>query len=218
MESMLDTSLEQREVEHSDVHLIPDDESCDSRSAQTLTRPLLTIKEAAEACGVSDKTIRRNLDRFPNAHRLDAPNGPQKGPWVIPATDLIAAGYTVGKPSPPIDDATPSPRAGTKTDELQKRIQEMETAAQEQKLRETELRHRAELSEAVAHERARALEDARLSMRMLETETASTRARSDAKGFQERLAELETRLAEQDKQLGLRPVHGLKRRYRRYAK
>jgi len=61
-------------------------------------RPELTIKEAAEACDVSDKTIRRNLERFPNARRLDAPSGPEAGPWVIPIEDLLAAGWPKRSP------------------------------------------------------------------------------------------------------------------------
>lgn len=63
-------------------------------------RPEFTIKEAAEACQVSVKTIRRRLDgdKFPNAHRLD--DGPGS-PWLIPLDDLIAAGLTPGKPTAP---------------------------------------------------------------------------------------------------------------------
>lgn len=110
-------------------------------------RPELTIKEAAKACGVSDKTIRRNLDKFPNAHRLDAPSGPQAGPWVIPVPDLIAAGYKPGTPAPPDEPTKPAPprRAGTADDELRKRVDTLEAEARDAREKLTAADHRAEL-------------------------------------------------------------------------
>ena len=61
-------------------------------------RPVLTLKEAAEACQVNLKTIRRPRDKgdFPNSYR-SAPRA--SSPWLIPVTDPIAAGLTPGKPS-----------------------------------------------------------------------------------------------------------------------
>lgn len=124
-------------------------------------RPELTITQAADACGVSKKTIRRRIDAaaFPNARRLDGPAGEASGPWVVPVDDLIAAGLTVGKPSPPdeppptVSAAEPAP---TESDELAKLRAD-----------NAELRRRAEVAEAVADERGRALDDARLALRAL---------------------------------------------------
>lgn len=57
---------------------------------------LFSIAEAAAACGVSKRTIRRRLDegRFPNRYRKQDATGS----WVIPLRDLYAAGLKV-KPS-----------------------------------------------------------------------------------------------------------------------
>ncbi len=60
-----------------------------------MSRPQFTLTEAAEACGVPRKTLRRRLDAdaFPNARRLDGPAGTETGPWVVPTEDLTAAGF-----------------------------------------------------------------------------------------------------------------------------
>ena len=61
----------------------------DAPTADTsLTRPELTVSEAARACSVDRRTIGRRLraDAFPNAHKLE------DGTWRIPVPDLIAAG------------------------------------------------------------------------------------------------------------------------------
>ena len=78
----------------------------ESRSAEDANvsgigeRPVFTLKEAVEACQVSLKTIRRRRDKgdFPNSYRSATR---AQSPWLIPVTDLIAAGLTPGKPAPP---------------------------------------------------------------------------------------------------------------------
>lgn len=62
-----------------------------------MDRPRLTLREAAAACGVSLSTIRRYHEqqhRFPNAELTS------RG-WLIPVTDLLAAGLRVNAPAPP---------------------------------------------------------------------------------------------------------------------
>jgi hypothetical protein len=51
---------------------------------------VVSVTEAARRCGVDRRTIKRRLDAgcFPNAYRTD-----DKGIWVIPKSDLEAAGY-----------------------------------------------------------------------------------------------------------------------------
>lgn len=68
---------------------------------------LLTIIEAAEAAGVSTDTIHRRLrqGRFPGARRVPRPGSRAEPPWMIPAGDLIADGYSldpIGRESDPI--------------------------------------------------------------------------------------------------------------------
>ncbi|MFI6771162.1 helix-turn-helix transcriptional regulator [Streptomyces sp. NPDC050355] len=60
------------------------------------SRPLLSQREAADACGVSRTTIRRRREagQFPGAV-LD----PQQG-WMVPVEDLLAAGFRLNAPAP----------------------------------------------------------------------------------------------------------------------
>ncbi|MES9558856.1 MULTISPECIES: helix-turn-helix domain-containing protein [unclassified Streptomyces] len=70
------------------------------------TRPMLTQREAATACGVSRTTIRRRRE----ANDLPgAVQDPQRG-WLIPIDDLLAAGFRLHAPAGP--DASTAP-AGT---------------------------------------------------------------------------------------------------------
>ncbi|MFD3923905.1 helix-turn-helix transcriptional regulator [Streptomyces sp. NPDC058595] len=75
------------------------------------TRPMLTQREAAAACGVSRTTIRRRREAG------DLPNSVQdevRG-WLIPVDDLLAAGLRLHAPSDP-DKAAPSSPAGQDAD------------------------------------------------------------------------------------------------------
>ena len=69
-----------------------------------IERPVLTLKEAAEACQVNLKTIRRRRDRgdFQNCYRSAVRPSSR---WLIPVEDFIAAGLTPGKPKPPEEPA-----------------------------------------------------------------------------------------------------------------
>lgn len=60
-------------------------------------RPSWGVQQAARECGVSVATIRRRIKdgSFPNAEQGAG------GAWLIPVTDLIAAGLNPGQPSPP---------------------------------------------------------------------------------------------------------------------
>ncbi|MFD6331258.1 helix-turn-helix transcriptional regulator [Streptomyces niveus] len=71
------------------------------------TRPMLTQREAAAACGVSRTTIRRRREAgdLPNSVQDEA-----RG-WLIPVDDLLAAGLRLNAPAAP-DKATPPPPAG----------------------------------------------------------------------------------------------------------
>ncbi len=129
-----------------------------------MTRPELTLTEAAGACGVSRKTVRRRLDadEFPNARRLDGPAGTETGPWVIPTEDLIAAGFELHQPAGP--DPTPPPTTAEPERPDVGRLDELEKE-------NADLRRRAEVAEAIAEERGLALDDARLALRALTAHT-----------------------------------------------
>ena len=56
--------------------------------------PALTIREAAAACRLSPRTIRRKLTAgaFPNAQKTGSGDDEHDGAWMIPVADLEAAG------------------------------------------------------------------------------------------------------------------------------
>lgn len=66
-----------------------------------MKRPMLSLREAASACGVSRTTIRRRREAgdLPNAVQ-----DPRRG-WVIPVEDLLAAGFRLNAPAPAEDGA-----------------------------------------------------------------------------------------------------------------
>lgn len=122
-----------------------------------MSRPTFTVTAAARATGKSRRTIARMLDagELADAHRDDA------GAWVIPADALIAAGLTLHAPSPP--DPTPVPVSASPPT-LADPVADLRAEV-------AEWRRRAEVAEAVAVERAAALDDVRsalaLAQRML---------------------------------------------------
>ncbi|MFD7868115.1 helix-turn-helix transcriptional regulator [Streptomyces sp. NPDC059783] len=69
------------------------------------TRPMLTQREAAAACGVSRTTIRRRREDggLPNAVQ------DEKRGWLIPVEDLLAAGFRLNAPAGPDDAPAASP-------------------------------------------------------------------------------------------------------------
>jgi hypothetical protein len=126
-------------------------------------RPEFTIKQAAEACQVSPKTIRRRLDsdKFPNAHRLDDSTG---SPWLIPVTDLIASGLTPGKPAAPANADQDEAANADDMIELGE-LRAHRDAAQEQAARITAERDRARSDHEQERLRADAAERATLEQR-----------------------------------------------------
>lgn len=117
------------------------------------------MKRAAEVAGVSVSTLRRNKDLLRQHGATIAADG-----WQVPMSALIASGLMrrttpPDAPGPTPRAAEPSAGAGDLVD-AQERIRELE--------RETlELRYRAEKAEAIAQERADALEAERMALRML---------------------------------------------------
>ena len=123
-------------------------------------RPTLTVSAAAAATGKSRRTIGRLLD----AGRLDGAEQDEAGTWHIPVDALIAAGLTLHAPSPPDVTPTDATPLAPRPDDLDRLRAEV-----------ADWRRRAEVAEAVAAERAAALNDVRtaldLANRMLTTGT-----------------------------------------------
>ncbi|GAA0699644.1 hypothetical protein GCM10010260_84290 [Streptomyces filipinensis] len=61
-----------------------------------MERPRLSLRAAADACGVSLSTMRRHRENgsFPGARR-----DPKAG-WTVPVEDLLAAGFRLNAPGP----------------------------------------------------------------------------------------------------------------------
>lgn len=115
------------------------------------TRPMLTQREAATACGVSRTTIRRRREAG------DLPNSVQdevRG-WLIPVDDLLAAGLRLHAPAEPDKTAPPAP-AGKGADAVDQEHDaialraELENLRHEHALAVAEAEHGRQLAEAEA--------------------------------------------------------------------
>ncbi|MEU9647212.1 helix-turn-helix domain-containing protein [Streptomyces sp. NPDC048188] len=127
------------------------------------TRPLLTQREAATACGVSRTTIRRRREagELPGAV-LDEDRG-----WLIPVEDLLAAGFRLNAPAPPEEKGAGDPAAaGTPQD----------TASED-----SAPALRTEL-ERLRHEHALALAEERGARQLAEAEARHLQARLQERG------------------------------------
>ncbi|MEU2476069.1 helix-turn-helix domain-containing protein [Streptomyces sp. NPDC012842] len=136
------------------------------------SRPMLTQREAAAACGVSRTTIRRRREA---GDLPGAVQDPVRG-WVIPVDDLLAAGLRLHAPSPP--DEAPSPGA-----------QEHPTGPVAQEQGAAALR--AEL-ERVRHEHALAVAEAEHGRLLAQAEAQHLREQLAARG--EHIADLQRAL------------------------
>jgi hypothetical protein len=112
-------------------------------------RPMLTVTEAATATGKSRRSIGRLLD----AGRLDGAEKDEADIWRIPVEALIAAGLTLHAPSPPDAARTVDTSASPPADALDHLRAEL-----------ADWRRRAEVAEAIAAERAAALDDVRTAL------------------------------------------------------
>src|SRR5262245_42053800 len=71
------------------------------------TGPSLTVRDAAAACRLSPRTIRRKLTAgsFPNAHKTGSSGPEREGIWMIPLADLEAAGLSPTSVHPTLSKA-----------------------------------------------------------------------------------------------------------------
>jgi len=148
----------------------------------------LTIREAAAACGISPRTIRRklNAEAFPNAFKLRPRAGETEGVWKIPVADLETAGLAPTLLHPTITNgANPAPepqsdgptvlelvrsdRFGRLRAELAEAVAAAEIAL---------LRAEAERWRSLADERAQALDRADTALKALTTAMGSGTARA----------------------------------------
>jgi hypothetical protein len=80
----------------------------------------MSVAEAVDRCGIAPSALRRALHqgRFPNAFRTATADPEAVGPWRIPVSDLIAAGFVQltavagGVIEPSAEPAPEQPRSG----------------------------------------------------------------------------------------------------------
>lgn len=148
----------------------------------------LTVRDAAAACRLSPRTIRRKIavGNFPNAYKTEARDPEREGIWMIPVADLEAAGLSptlvhptlskaarshdaeaepVHEPQPDPDGPTVlelvrSDRFGRLRAELAEAVAAAEIAL---------LRAEAERWRVLADERAQALDRADIALKALTT-------------------------------------------------
>jgi len=131
-----------------------------SADLAAVVRPSLTVTEAADATGKSRRTLGRLLD----AGRLDGAYRDDAGTWRIPVDALLSVGLHLHAPSSPPADV-PADVASPASTSTPPPTPPDELAAVRAEL--ADWRRRAEVAEAIATERAAALDDARAALRML---------------------------------------------------
>lgn len=133
-------------------------------SAGPLTRPVFTLKDAAQRCGVSFSTIRRRREEgnFPNAYKTS------DGEWRVPVEDLLAVGLNPAA-DPLLTERAQATvelthEASSQSDhEMAELRRELDRAHARL---EVEQAHRA-AAERVAEERERSLHDLRSALRLI---------------------------------------------------
>lgn len=120
-------------------------------------RPKWSISRAATECAVSRSTIRRYREagKFPNAEKTS--HG-----WVIPLTDLLAAGLKPGTSRP--EPEQPNEQAQDTMSGLNEHAQRLSDLEHELALEQL----KRQAAEQLANERERQLVDLRQALRMLE--------------------------------------------------
>ncbi|MFK0101848.1 helix-turn-helix transcriptional regulator [Streptomyces sp. NPDC091040] len=102
------------------------------------SRPMLTQREAAHACGVSRTTIRRRRE----AGELPGSVQDEQRGWLIPVEDLLAAGFRLNAPTDPNEPATAPATVGGHRQEQPSDVAglraELERARHERALAEAE--------------------------------------------------------------------------------
>ncbi len=139
----------------------------------------LTIREAAAACRVSPRTIRRHLNAgdFPSAYEITAPDTPGGTMWKIPVEDLDRAGldpkpihpttHGSGARSESNGDGAPSVLELVRSDRFGRLRSELAEAVAAAEL--SLLRAEIERWRLLAEERGQALERADLAIKALTT-------------------------------------------------
>lgn len=131
--------------------------------------PTFSMKQAASVAGVSVSTLRRRRTELEAAGAVISSDG-----WKVPITALEALGLMGSSTSKVHQGEVPAthtvPVSSHQLEELDK-LRERVIRLQDEN---RELRHRAELAEAIARERAEALNAERMALRMIAASPSSS--------------------------------------------
>ena len=141
------------------------------------TTAVFSMKQAAQVAGISVSTLRRRRTDLVAAGADISPDG-----WKVPMTALVACGLIAGegpeaasRPAP----VTPRPGESHGASEQSRQLEELTAQVRELEREVSEWRRRAEVAEARAEERGRALdalrvanETERMALRMLTAGTS----------------------------------------------
>ena len=157
------------------------------QSIMTGTTAVFSMKQAAEVAGISVSTLRRRRDDLVAAGADISPDG-----WKVPMTALVACGLIAGEGPQLAERASrPEPRHedGQRNAEQAQQLEELTAQVRDLEHEVSEWRRRAEVAEARAEERGRALdalsvanETERMALRML---TAGTSVQAPASRVEE---------------------------------
>ncbi len=136
------------------------------------TTAVFSMKQAAQVAGISVSTLRRRRTDLIAAGADISPDG-----WKVPMTALVACGLIAGEgpeAASRLASVTPRPGEGPKASGQSRQLEELTAQVRELEHEVGEWRRRAEVAEARAEERGRALdtlrvanETERMALRML---------------------------------------------------
>ena len=117
----------------------------------------MTLRDVAVASGIDRRTLTNQVKdgRFPNAFRETTEQGVAKGPWFIPLADLAAAGIVLDRPQ------SRAPEVSLTSDALRAELEMVRAELAEE-------RSRRRVAEAIADERATAIEHLRAALKTME--------------------------------------------------
>lgn len=158
------------------------DNTAGSPKAQGITRgttAVFSMKQAAQVAGISVSTLRRRRTDLIAAGADISPDG-----WNVPMTALVACGLITGEgPEAASRPASVTPHPGERhgTSGQSRQLDELTAQVRELEHQVSEWRRRAEVAEARAEERGRALdalrianETERMALRMLTASTSTS--------------------------------------------
>src|SRR3954471_4881109 len=125
-------------------------------------RRTVTIRDAADASGLDRRSLQRHVNDgvFPNAFREQTEHGIAKGPWRIPIVDLDAAGITLDESRLRRENGADERDAQTAS-ALRAELVALQAELEAVRAELVEERSSRRVAEALADERAGALEHAR---------------------------------------------------------